>query len=352
VWVKRQVDQLHNHVSVASSRNGYWIVSRDNKCGLDVNEYWSTISQVSLMNVRSSTTKLPVEPGTIAAMSRLFSSGVIREMARTGRSPLFARLAIQSKLADLVPASECVSALFDIAFSVLKQAGLRDEYVYKSALTHKILLGRHSLRTACMLSEFRVGDCKADVVILNGTSTVYEVKSERDSLQRLVRQVAAYRTVFARVCVVASESHVSSVVGLIPEDVGILCLNRRHNITTVREADDRPDRTSAEAIFNSLRTREAQLVLSSRGISIPQMPNTMLHSKVRSLFVKLSPRDAHLGMVDVLKKTRNLIPLSTLVSQLPTSLHMAALSVPLRRSDHSRLVAAVNTRLEDAVDWD
>jgi hypothetical protein len=43
--------------------------------------------------------------------------------------------------------------------------------------------------------------------------------------------------------------------------------------------------------------------------------------------------------------------LSALVDQLPLSLQTAALSVPLRKADHDRLVAAVNTRWKDAVGW-
>ena len=56
-------------------------------------------------------------------------------------------------------------------------------------------------------------------------------------------------------------------------------------------------------------------------------------------------------MVRVLKRTRNLLPLSALVDQLPPSLQTAALSVPLRKVDHQRLVAAVNTPLMDAMGW-
>jgi len=69
------------------------------------------------------------------------------------------------------------------------------------------------------------------------------------------------------------------------------------------------------------------------------------------LFIKLKARDAHESMVRVLKKTRNLLRLSDLVAQLPPSLQTAALSVPLRKLDHTRLVAAVNTSLEDAIAW-
>ena len=202
-----------------------------------------------------------------------------------------------------------------------------------------------------MLNEFRVGECKADLVILNGTATAYEIKSERDSLARLERQVTAYATVFARVYVVAAADHTDSVIASIPSDIGVLRLGSRHRISLVREAADRPERTSPAAIFDSIRIQEARLILQSRGMSIPDVPNTQISSVFRQLFVTLTPREAHEGMVSVLKKTRNLLRLSDLAAQLPVSLQTAALSMPLRKMDHARLVSAVNTRLSDAICW-
>lgn len=285
-----------------------------------------------------------------AALSQLFSSSVIRELARRGQSPLFARLARQSQL-FASPSSECVHTLFDAAFEVLKRPGCRDEYVYKAALVRKILLGRHSLQTASMLNEFRVGRCKADIAILNGTATVYEVKSERDSLARLQRQIAAYMTVFPRIYVIAAETHANAVMTLLPEEIGVLRLNSRHQISTLRKARDRPERTSSNAIFDSIRTCEARDILEACGVSIPIVPNTQQSAVLRHLFCKLSAGEAQEGMVQVLKKTRNLLRLSDLVAQLPGSLHAAALSVPLRKLDHARLITAVNTPLKDALAW-
>jgi hypothetical protein len=287
----------------------------------------------------------------IAAISRLFSSSVIHEMARKGKSPLFARLVRESGLPASARESDAVHGFFELAFSLLKQEGFRHEYIYKAALTHKVLLGKHSLQTASMLTEFRVGECKADLAILNGTATVYEIKSERDSLVRLDRQVRAYSDVFARVYVIAADAHVDAVLRTVPNGVGVLCLNRRHNISTVREAVDQAEQTSPSAIFDSIRTQEARMILDAQGISLPSVPNTELSRTLRHHFVQLEPSVAHDGMVRVLKKTRNLQPLSRLVAQLPPSLHTAALSVPLRKTDHLRLVSAVNTPMRDAMGW-
>lgn len=287
----------------------------------------------------------------LAAISRFFSSGVILEMARRGRSALFTRLATESDLVSSVPHYEPVSSVFEAAFSSISRLGNRDEYIYRAALTQKVLLGIHNLATASMLSEFRVGNCKADVVILNGTATVYEIKSERDSLMRLERQIAAYREVFARVYVISSDGHVDSIMNIVPNDVGILTLNTRHQISPIREATDRAERASPAAIFEAVRTEEARLILELHGIKFPEVPNTMLRSTLRQAFLQLDARQAHGGMVDVLKRTRNLSPLSALVSQLPRCLQPAALSIPLRKLDHARLLLAINTSFRDAMEW-
>jgi len=211
----------------------------------------------------------------LSALSRLFSPSVFREMARKGRSTLFAQLFTQSGLLEKKTTDvRTVSAAFDMAFSVLRRAGTRDEYVYRAALTHNILLGTHSLNTASMLTEFRAGSCKADLAILNGTGTVYEIKSDRDSLSRLVNQVENYRKVFAKIYVIAGEAHVQGVMESTPEEVGVLSLVRWDRIRTVREAVARADLICPVTVFESLRVAEARAILKNLQVPIPDVPNT------------------------------------------------------------------------------
>ena len=287
----------------------------------------------------------------LSAVSRIFSSAVFRELAKTGRSPLFARLLSQTDIRTRCSTNATVADAFDAAFSVLRMTGARDEYVYRAALTHKVLMGTHTLKTACMLNEFRAGECKADLVILNGTATVYEIKSERDSLGRLARQMENYAKVFAKVFVIAGEPHVRSVLDLAPDDVGVLCLSRRHQISTVRDAADRPERICPATLFDSLRVAEARAVLLELGLSVPDVPNTLQHAALREAFSGLRPTDAHFATVSVLKRTRDLAPLCQLIERLPYSLHAAALSVRVRRTDHCHLVNAVETPLHAAMAW-
>ena len=105
-----------------------------------------------------------------SAYSRLFSSSVFREMASKGKSALFARLINQSLIPNGFGTEAKVGEVFDAAFERLRVVNCRDEYIYKAALTHKVLLGKHSLRTASMLrnmswrlqSRFRLFEWNSD----------------------------------------------------------------------------------------------------------------------------------------------------------------------------------------------
>lgn len=151
--------------------------------------------------------------------------------------------------------------------------------------------------------------------------------------------------------VIVSESHVDSVREVVPDDVGIMWLTKRYRISVMRDALNCPERICPVTVFKSLRSAEAAAILKALDVAVPDVPNTQRHNILRELFAKLEPVALHREFVRTLKQTRNLAPLSDLVDQLPASLHAAALSVPVRRADHDRLVEAVATPLGAAMGW-
>jgi hypothetical protein len=285
------------------------------------------------------------------AIARLFSSAVVRELATKGESPLFAKLIREAGLAASVETLDSVAEVYDEAFRLLRRRANRHEYIYKAAITKKILLGRHSLNTASMITEFRVGTRKADIVILNGTGTAYEIKSERDSLTRLEDQVTEYLKVFASVNIIVGENHLESALASAPSDVGVLKLCEKHRISTIREATNRPGRTESDAIFSAITQLEATEILRKAGYSIPEVPNTERYAVLRELFNTLPSEVAHMAMVETLKSTRNLQSFKQLLDDLPESLYSASLSVRLRKRDQERLAASLKTPVSKALCW-
>ncbi len=245
-----------------------------------------------------------------------------------------------------------VGEAFNEAFAVLRQVGLRNEYVYRSAITHNILLGKHSLNTACMLSEFRIGSCKADLIILNGTGTVYEIKSERDTLNRLNNQILNYRKAFGTIYVISGVDHIDEVLKTTDSSIGVLSLTGRNKISTVRKAEEILDFICPITIFESLRLNEAKIIASKLGVNILNLPNTQIHSFLRDEFSRLPPVSVYRLMLETLKKSRSLYSLRELTVNLPKSLQPAALSVPLRFKDHGKLINSMKVPLFEALLWE
>lgn len=286
-----------------------------------------------------------------SALSRLFSATVLRDLGTQARSPLFTRLLANTSLATYVSPEATVGTVFDEAFELLSKSRFRDDYVYRTAITEKILLGRHSLNTATLLNEVRAGSCKADVVVLNGTSTAYEIKSERDSLARLRNQISNYRQVFATVNVVVSESHLSDVLKATPEDVGVITLSGRFRFQTARKAQNRPERVVPTMALEILRIDEATAILTRLGHEVPRVPNTQIRSELDRIFSSLDPAAVHEEMVRVLRVGRSQANLASFINSIPASIRAASLAAKPTPKSRVRIKEAVDTPLAEALAW-
>lgn len=286
-----------------------------------------------------------------SAVARLFSAAVIRELAQKGKSPLFSRLVKESLVINEGSLADPVSSIFESAFSLLKKKDYRHEYAYKAVITKNLLLGRHSLKTASLITEFRVENCKVDVAIFNGTSTAYEIKSERDNLDRLKDQVDTYKKFFAKVYVITGENHLGEVLATTSPGVGVLLLNNRFGISTVRDVQEEPKRVSPEVIFDSIQVRESLEILKLFGISPPKVANTEVRSVLLDIFKSLDPEVTHGYMVKVLRASRSSLSLAETLPNLPGSLQAAVFSASLKPREQATLLKAINTSIKEALNW-
>lgn len=92
----------------------------------------------------------------------------------------------------------------------------------------RVLLHQH-LRARLGLGDLLVdelllayGAARADVALVNGHLEGFEIKADRDTLDRLPAQVAAYDKVFDRAWVVTTKAHLDAVRALVPRNWGLL----------------------------------------------------------------------------------------------------------------------------------
>ena len=268
--------------------------------------------------------QLSINKKYLPALSRLFSSGVIDNIIANGRSAYMAEVCSNSGFLNQISPSESLSEFFNIIYTFLFEK-YRNEYFYKNTIANKVLLGKHSLNTAQMLTEFRVGRCKADVVVLNGTITVYEIKSAFDSFRRLERQVTEYRKVFDYINVITSAYQVKKLQSVLGDQIGILVLTNRSTISVVRKAESNLASIDLQLLFDSLKKDEYVSIITKYYGHLPDIPNTRLFKECKRLYCRMPVKTAYHLTINVLRKRTNNLQLKEYLQKIPTSLTAYAL---------------------------
>ena len=286
-----------------------------------------------------------ISPTYYQSLAHTFSPGIMNNLITIGQSRYLTEVLSTSGLLNNVDTQINMREFFEFLYHFISNT-YRNEYVYKNVITNKVLLGRHSLNSSSMLTEFRVGNCKADVVILNNTSTVYEIKSEYDSLDRLEEQVSSYMQMFDKINVISSSSQLDKLETILPSEIGIPELTSNNKIHTVREPTSGKRSVDPSVIFNSLRKPEYIDIIKKRFRYIPDVPNTRIYKECLELFTTLSPEIAHDDMVRTLHDRRNRKSLSDCIQDIPFSLRAYRIGSRVSYDNITNLLTLLKARLE------
>lgn len=266
-------------------------------------------------------------------IAKLFTSNSLRAIASGDVSSL--EKIINNKILSSNVNTTSIHDIYSSAFDFLSQ-NYRNEYVYKNFIARKILRSKHSLQSSVLLSEFRVGQNKADLVLLNGCSTCYEIKTEYDSLNRLEDQLQSYIQLFEKVYVVCPSSLQIDVEAIIPHSVGIMVLTDNNTLRTIKEAISN-DIFDISLMMKSLRKEEyLDIAENIYGLKI-DVPNTQVFDLCFKILNKSDKDVVNNLFLKTLKKHRkNNIEA---INILPTPLTNALISFKFNKNDINNLIS-------------
>ena len=126
----------------------------------------------------------------------------------------------------------------------------RCEYVYKNELI-KLLLKEYGTKNSVYFSEFRVGNSIADMVMFNGESKAFEIKTEYDTPRRLDKQLDDYKRFFDKCYIVVPENKVDEYYAIVESTTGIIAMSRdnRHIILKGIRHAEQNERFEYEALM-------------------------------------------------------------------------------------------------------
>lgn len=201
----------------------------------------------------------------VGALGWLYGLAVFRDLATTGFSSSAADVLerINAARGQKLTLGEVVQGVYE---HNVRPVRCPREYEFKNELVRRVFSGGWDFPVAVQLEQ-PCGDSRADMVAYYayGCAHAYKIKTERDSLARLPRQVENYRRAYPQVTVVTTLGRVSEVAEVVPPQVGISALADWEEVHTgrqyvgiepVRYAQRCTDELEVDAMTSSMRTVE------------------------------------------------------------------------------------------------
>ena len=284
------------------------------------------------------------------ALSYLFTPKILNDLFNGNNYNKIIKIFKECNIQSILNQNITLKELFDTSYTQLLK-NYRNEYVFKNAIAQKILIGRHSIKSSTLFTEFRVETSKADIVIFNGTSHVYEIKTDLDNFERLESQIKNYKKVFEYVNVVLNEpknndtKKIDTLKQLVDDSVGIIVLTDKYTLKTIRKATSGLDSLDKGIMFNTLRKNEYLKIVKKLIGYIPNVPNTQIHSACKELFTTLPIKIIHKEVLQTLKNRKNYKSLIDNIKDFPDSLKIAILEANLTKEQQCNFLQLLNTKI-------
>jgi hypothetical protein len=149
------------------------------------------------------------------------------------------------------------------------------------------LNSKHPLK---IFEEFGVrhGMARIDIAVINDIMHGYEIKSDRDTLKRLLEQMNEYNTVFDKITLVVGRRHLYNAINIIPDWWGIMIakIDKSENVAfyNIRKADDNPEQIGV-SIARLLWRGEALQILEdqNKAKGFRSKPRDLIYKRLASV---------------------------------------------------------------------
>lgn len=261
---------------------------------------------------------MKIDSSYLSSFAKLFGRSLIQEFIREPEPREFHNLLRLSKALNESEVSRMTyKELFDKVYKTLTKR-YRCEYIFKNTILCNEILSTNHENNVVFLNEVVVRNSKADVVAINGTTTLYEIKTGLDNLNRLDDQLTNYTKAFDIVNILTEESKLDEVQRFLKQNsyfdsrVGVLFL-RKGRLETVKEAQSNFCDLDLSTMFSILRQKQIKDYFGAKKLQ-----------EAEAHFCSLDKMKAQEIFKQLLREKRNNLDY---IKKLPKSLKMAGYSL-------------------------
>lgn len=220
----------------------------------------------------------------------------------------------------------------------------RCEYIYKNnVLLH--ILKEHTLKDTIVFDEFKIGKSKADLVMLNGSIRIFEIKTELDNLEKLSKQINDYKKVANEINIVTDEKFGETLFEDYKEsEIGIIILNDKNKLVTIKKSHRLKNNFDFTTLFKLLRKQEYLDLVLKNYQYIPNVPNTKIFKECLCLLKDVDIIEFQKQVLGKLKERRTEIPKNLKSRRTPKELRHICNSLVFNDDEYERLYDFLNDK--------
>ncbi|HKI90039.1 MAG TPA: sce7726 family protein [Draconibacterium sp.] len=216
----------------------------------------------------------------------------------------------------------------------------RNEYFYKNSFINQLLLKEYGVKNTVAVNEFRVGNSIADIVLFNGSSKAFEIKTELDSKQRLKSQIADYTKIFDECYIITDESLIDKY-SKENQSIGLIALKklpRSVKMMEVRKAH-KTEFIDSETLIRCIRTSEYKNIVSKFYGELPEMNSFNMFEICRQLMKEIPSVELKQLFIDEVKNRRTN---TLLLKSFDKELRQLALAMQINEKKYQYLLSRLN----------
>lgn len=219
----------------------------------------------------------------------------------------------------------------------------QNEYIFKNEFLNNWLIKELGETNSQLFSEFRVGNSIADLVMFNGCSRIFEIKTEFDSDSRLTLQLQNYKKVFNQIFLIIPKSKLkmyekqSTSIGIITYDP------KSDNTFSVYRSSKHNLDIDPSTIMSILHTNEYKSIVSKYYGYLPQMTSFNQFKICGDLICDIPKETLNKLFIDEMKLRSSS---DALTSRTYKEFNQLLLALKMNRDSKSKIIEILKTSIQ------
>lgn len=214
-----------------------------------------------------------------------------------------------------------------------------NEYILKNEFLNKWLINELGNNNSIIFNELRIGKAIADLVIFNGVSKVFEIKTILDKEYRLSNQICEYKKIFNEVYIVVPKIQLSKYITY-DDKIGIIIYDSNSKEFDLVQKPKTIKGIEVNVLMEVLHTKEYIYIVKRYFNDIPSMNPFNQFNICKKLISNIPKHILNMLFLEVMKnRNKN----NLFFNKINYEFNQICLSLNLKISERDNLIMKLKT---------